>query len=87
LIVSPAVFDGEILTFDKSSFFKARPDGSHDGCIGSRRRAAEKSDHRHRRLLRPCRKRPCRRATEKRDEFPPFQLIELHPLPLARVRA
>src|SRR5262249_36581576 len=41
------------------------------------RRAAEKPDHRHGRLLRPRRKRPRRRraAAEQRDEFAPFHSI------------
>src|SRR5262245_18348474 len=33
---------------------------------------AEKTDHRHRRLLRARRHRPRRRATEERDELAPF---------------
>ena len=32
-------------------------------------RSVEKPDHRHRRLLRPRRNRPCHRTTEKSDEF------------------
>ena len=37
------------------------------------------------RLLRPCRQRPpSYRAAEKRNELASFQLIDLHPLPLAR---
>jgi hypothetical protein len=38
-----------------------------------------------RRLL--CARRDRCRAPEKRDELAPFQLIELHPLPLARAAA
>jgi hypothetical protein len=38
--------------------------------------------------LRTRRERPRdRRAAEQRDELAPFQLIELHPLPLASVTA
>src|SRR5215469_8869975 len=48
------------------------------------RREAEKSDHRHCRLLRARRKRPSRRrAAEKRDELAAFELVELHLLPRA----
>jgi hypothetical protein len=32
-------------------------------------------------LLRVRGDRPCRRSTDQRNEFAPFQLIELHPLP------
>jgi hypothetical protein len=39
----------------------------------------EKSDHRHRRLLRTRRQRPrCRRAAEQRDELAAFPLMEMH---------
>jgi hypothetical protein len=41
----------------------------------------EKTDNRHRRLLRPRRKRPRRRAAEKGDELASFQMIELHSIP------
>jgi hypothetical protein len=51
------------------------------------RLAVEEPDHRHRRLLRPRRERPRHRAAEQRDELAPFQLRELHALPLARVAA
>jgi hypothetical protein len=44
--------------------------------------AAEKSDHRHRRLLRLHRERPCsHRAAEEGDKLAPFQSIELHSIP------
>jgi hypothetical protein len=39
------------------------------------RRAAEKSHHRHRRLLRARRERPRGCATEQRDELPPLHSI------------
>ena len=37
--------------------------------------AAEDADHRHRRLLRPRRDRPARRAAEQRDELAPLHSI------------
>jgi hypothetical protein len=42
-------------------------------CAISKRRAAEKSDHRHRRLLRARRERPrrCRTAAKQDDEIAP----------------
>src|SRR5260370_18741933 len=40
------------------------------------------ADHRHRRLLRGGRERPCNgRAAEQRDELTSSQLIELHSIP------
>jgi hypothetical protein len=39
---------------------------------------SEEPDRRHR-LLRARRERPRHRTAEQRDEFAPFQLIELHP--------
>src|SRR6516165_10226470 len=40
------------------------------------------ADHRHRRLLRARRERPCRRrAPDKRDELASLQPIQMHPLP------
>ncbi len=41
----------------------------------SARSGTKKSDHRHRRLLRACRKRPSRRRTEQRDELAPLHSI------------
>src|SRR5262249_11993027 len=39
---------------------------------------AEKSNHRHRRFLRACRERPCRRSRKSRDELASSQSVELH---------
>jgi hypothetical protein len=38
-------------------------------------RAPSKPDHWHCRLLRPCRKRPCRRAADERDELAPSHVL------------
>jgi hypothetical protein len=49
--------------------------------------ATEQSNHRHG-LLRVRSERPSDRpAAKQRDELAPFQMIELHPLPLARAAA
>src|SRR6516165_12193526 len=54
-------------------------------CDVGERCATEKSNHRHRRLLRVRRERPRRsRAAEQRDELATFQLVELHSIPPAR---
>jgi hypothetical protein len=41
----------------------------------------EKSDHRHRRLLRVRGERPRGGATQQRNEFASFQLFEMHSAP------
>src|SRR5262249_15167278 len=44
-------------------------------CESVRRSSIQETDHRHRRLLRPCRERPrSRRAAEKRDELAAFHV-------------
>src|SRR5262249_10292126 len=49
---------------------------------------AEEPDHRHRRLLRARRERPCcRRTAEQRNELAAFQMIELHSVPCQQARA
>jgi hypothetical protein len=56
-----------------TAFANALPECGHKVCSASRRRSAEKSDHRHRRLLRARSERPRgRRAAEQRDELAPF---------------
>src|SRR6516162_521119 len=79
LIVSarqPVVLDRHVLAFGVASFgqtFAERGHITHDGfwCCG-----VDKSDHRHRRLLRTRRKRPRRcRAAEQRDELATFHSI------------
>jgi hypothetical protein len=50
-------------------------------------RATVSRYQRHRRLLRTRSERPRdRRAAEQRDEFAPFQLIELHSVPVRQGR-
>src|SRR6516225_4031915 len=66
---------------DVAGFTNALPECGQITCTISKRRAAEETDHRHRRLLRACRERPSRRAAEKCDEVAALQLIELHSIP------
>jgi hypothetical protein len=55
---------------------------SHKVRAFSRRAAVEKSDHRHRRLLRARRERPCRRrAAQQRDELAPSHVEHGAPSP------
>src|SRR5262245_2164759 len=68
----PAVDDRDVLTLDESDLFQALAECGKTRCHAIRRPAVEKADHRHRRLLRARRERPCRHtAAEKCDEFPP----------------
>jgi hypothetical protein len=71
LPVRPAVFDRHILALDIAGFLQALTEGRHIGCVPARRCAVEESDHWHRRLLRPRRERPRRRAAKPCDELPP----------------
>src|SRR5262249_43356440 len=68
----PAKRDHQILPLDKSGFTQAAAERrDHVGRLAGRA-AAEKPDHRHRRLLGTRHERPHRRrATEKRDELAP----------------
>src|SRR5215831_1126156 len=69
LVVRPAIFDRHILVFDVPGFADALPECGHETCSIGRRRAAEKPNHRHSRLLCARPERPGRRrAAEKRDE-------------------
>jgi hypothetical protein len=62
LVVGPAVFDRDVLAFDQARVFQALAECTQAVSFG--RRGVEKSDHRHRRLLRMRRERPRRRAAE-----------------------
>ena len=70
LIFRPTVLDGYILAFDIVGFLQPAME-TGDLTVQLRCRTdVEKTDHRHRRLLRARRKRPrCRRTAEQRDEL------------------
>jgi hypothetical protein len=72
---APAVVDRHVLALDIARLFEALAKGTQ--ALGNRlgRSDFEKSDHRHRRLLRARRERPRRRATDERDEFAPLHSI------------
>jgi hypothetical protein len=71
-IFRPAILDRDGLIFDLADLRQSLPEPSNIGCGFARRATAKKSDHRHRRLLRPRRERPShRRAAEQRDEIAP----------------
>src|SRR5262249_20704911 len=79
LTLCPAIFDRHVLALDIASFFQALAERAHKVREQIRRSAVEESDHRHRRLLRARRERPCSRraarewpagrgAADERDE-------------------
>ena len=70
LPIGPAVFDRNVLAHDISGVVKALVKRAQTARVRVWRRGNEIPDHRHRRLLRPRRKRPRRRrAAEQRDEL------------------
>src|SRR5262245_20724122 len=72
----PAILDRHVLALGMTDCTNALPECGHKKCTISRLRHAEIPDHRHRRLLRPRRKRPRRRrAAEQRNELAPFHSI------------
>jgi len=74
LIVSPAVFDRHVLALDVAGVLQALTKSAQTIGEPIRRCGVEKSDHRHRCLLRPCRDRPRRRRpAEQRDEVAALQ--------------
>src|SRR5262249_61266066 len=73
--VAPGIVDGEITTFDEACLGESLAEPV-DHVLGPRRRGVpEEPDHRHRRLLRARRERPCSRAAEQRYELAPFHSI------------
>src|SRR5262249_28314019 len=70
LPLRPAVFDRDVLTFHETGFVETFAERGHIEHPGVDRTSPEKSDHRHRGLLRAGRERPCRRCTAgERDEL------------------
>src|SRR5262249_59708555 len=72
LSLSPAVFDRQILALDITGLLQALAKAPKAPRLSVRRLGIEMADHRHRRLLRPRRQRPCScRAAECSQQFPP----------------
>src|SRR2546430_434674 len=70
LVLRPAILDRHILALDVAGFTKALAECGQIACTIDRRRAAEESYYRHRRLLRTRYSRPRRhRAAEQREEL------------------
>jgi len=67
------VFDRHVLALDISGCVQSTTECVERNPQRVGRPGDKESDHRHRRLLRARRERPCgRRAAEERDEFAPF---------------
>src|SRR5262249_43933857 len=71
----PAILDGDVFAFDESSVIEALPKGIDSICEAGSRGASEKSDYRHRRLLRARRERPRCSAANKHNELAPLHSI------------
>jgi len=66
LMLRPAIFDHDVLALDVTGLIQSFPERSYQMWSLRKGPDAEKSDHRHRRLLRARRDRPrCRRAAER----------------------
>src|SRR5262245_2810043 len=73
LAFGPRTFDCDVSALDVAGLLQTIAERGHIKCIAAGRRAVKEPDHWHRRLLRPRRERPSRRAAEQRDELPPFR--------------
>jgi hypothetical protein len=63
LIIRIAIFDRDVLPLDEACFLQALAERDNKVLEWRERRAAEKPDYRHRRLLGARRERPCRDRT------------------------
>src|SRR5580704_9223 len=71
----PAIFDLDVLAFDKSRLAEATPECGGQRGKGLGRGETKIADYRHCGLLRASRKRPRRRAADQRDEIAPLHSI------------
>src|SRR5262245_49425680 len=70
MILRPAVFNAQVSALDVAGVRQTAANRSHVFASCFERPGFEIADHRHRRLLRPCREGPTRRrAAEQRDEL------------------
>ena len=74
-MLGPAIFNSYVAAFNKASFAQTFEKRRQFWCVASGRSKIEKSNHRHTRLLRMCRERPCRRHTEKSDDVAPSHCL------------
>src|SRR6516165_9268948 len=75
LALQPVVLDSDILPFDVTGFLETFTERGHITRSDFRSPRVKKPNHRHRRLLRPRRERPCGcRAADERDELAPLHV-------------
>src|SRR5262249_46333504 len=75
LTFRPAIFDGYVSSFDIACLIETLTECGYLVRRAVGRCAVEEPDHRHRRLLRARRERPCGCAAEQRDELAAFHSI------------
>src|SRR6516225_8013477 len=68
MVLSPTIFDHDVAALHIAALIQSPTKRSNTGVV-LRSCTVEESYHRHRRLLRPRRQRPCRRRAEKGDEL------------------
>src|SRR5262245_1776807 len=71
MVLGAAVFARHIAALDIAGLLQALAKAPKAPRLPVRRLGIEMADHRHRRLLRARRERPCRRTAEQRDEIAP----------------
>src|SRR5262249_15595861 len=69
LALQPVVLDSDVLPFAVTGFLETFTERGHISRTDFRSPRVKKRDHRHRRLLRARRQRPCSCAAEKHDEL------------------
>jgi hypothetical protein len=76
MAVCEAKLDRRASTLNEAGLVQPLANGPNSCALGFPGLAAEESDHRHRRLLRSCHERPCRRrAAEQRYELAAFHCL------------
>src|SRR5262249_28955175 len=77
----PPVLDRQVLAFDVTGFLQASAESGEVLAVGFDRCEMNKPNHRHLRLLRARRQRPCSRAAECSQQSPPSDGDRHTPLP------
>src|SRR5262249_18820410 len=86
LPIRPERFYRDVLALDITDFLQTLAKCGYYVGVRLRRRAAQESNHRHRRLLRAHRERSCGRTADKRDELSPPHSITSSAGPQANTR-